>query len=126
MKKAFVVSLVLSAGLLLCACGNDSNQTLMEKYSLAESGSWTDGSYTETASGKKGDFTVTVTIEDGKLTAVSVGENSETPGKGDKAIESIPDAIVDAQSPDVDAVAGATVTSDAIKEAVAKCLEQAS
>ena len=78
----------------------------------------TDGTYTGAANGMGGAVNVTVTVEGGKITSVEVGDNQETPGISDPAIEQIPAAIVEAQSTDVDGVAGATVTSDAIKAAV--------
>lgn len=48
--------------------------------------------------------------------------HNETPGISDAAIETIPAAIVEAQSTDVDAVATATFTSNGIKEAVDNAL----
>ena len=45
--------------------------------------------------------------------------------KGGVAIAQLPDKIVEAQSYEVDAVSGATITSEGIKSAVAKSLEQA-
>ncbi len=77
-----------------------------------------DGTYTGAANGMGGAVNVTVTVEGGKITSVEVGEHQETAGISDPAIEQIPAAIVEAQSTDVDGVAGATVTSDAIKAAV--------
>ena len=69
---------------------------------------------------------MTVTVEGGKITAVEVGENSETQGIGSKAIEQLPDAIVAANGTDgVDAIAGATVTSKAIFSAVNDALANA-
>ena len=77
-----------------------------------------DGTYTGAANGMGGAVNVTVTVEGGKITSVEVGEHQETAGISDPAIEQVPAAIVEAQSTDVDGVAGATVTSDAIKAAV--------
>ena len=55
---------------------------------------------------------------------MQVLSHSETLGISDPAIEQIPAAIVEAQSTDVDGVAGATVTSDAIKNAVKDALSK--
>ena len=71
-----------------------------------------------------GDLHVKVTMKDGKIAKVEVLENKETPGIGTKAIEAIPDAIVKANSVEVDNVSTATITSKAIKEAVADALSQ--
>lgn len=60
-----------------------------------------------------------------KIISVEVTGEAETVGIGTVAIEEIPSAIVEAQSLEVDGVSGATVTSDAIKEAVRQALESA-
>ena len=85
-----------------------------------------DGEYKASAKGMGGDVPVTVTIKDGKIAKVEVGENSETDGIGSKAIEQLPDAIVKASGTEgVDAVSGASVTSKAIFDAVNDCMDQA-
>ncbi len=92
----------------------------------AADASYTDGSYTAEGKGIGGEVPVTVTIKNGKISEVTVGDNSETQGIGSKAIEQLPDAIVEANGTEgVDAVSGATVTSKAIFTAVEDCLEQA-
>ena len=123
MKKS---RLVLAAALCLALAGCGSGSTESASYDIAEAGTWTDGIYTQTAEGKNGNFDVTVTIEDGSIASVEIGDNEETADKGGVAIEELPDEIVEAQSYDVDAVSGATVTSEAIEDAVARCLEEAS
>ncbi len=86
-----------------------------------------DGEYTATGKGIGGDVPVTVTVKDGKISDVTVGDNSETQGIGSKAIEQLPEAIVAAGGTEgVDAVSGATITSKAIFSAVDECLAQAS
>ena len=87
---------------------------------------YTDGEYTASGKGIGGEVPVTVTIKNGKISEVTVGDNSETQGIGSKAIEQLPDAIVKANGTEgVDAVSGATVTSKAIFTAVDEALEQA-
>ncbi len=81
-----------------------------------------DGTYTGSATGMGGAVRVSVTVKDGAITAVEVLEHKETPGISDPALEKLPAAIVSAQSTDLDVVAGATLTSKAILEAVAKAL----
>lgn len=49
-----------------------------------------DGTYTGAANGMGGAVNVTVTVEGGKITSVEVGDNQETPGISDPAIEQIP------------------------------------
>ena len=125
MKKTNSIIAVLGCLLFLGGCGtSDTDQ--IKAYTIAEAGTWIDGTYMETAKGKNGKFEVTVVIEDGNIAGISVGDNEETPEKGGVAIAQLPEEIVAAQSYDVDAVTGATVTSDGIKDAVARCLEKAS
>ncbi len=78
--------------------------------------------YNTTGTGKNGDVHVSVTIEAGKIVSVVVGSHQETPGICEPAIEKLPAQIIAAQSVNVDAVTGATMTSDAIKSAVEKAL----
>ena len=97
-----------------------------EEAAPAEAGALTDGTYTAEGKGIGGKVPVTVTIKNGKISEVTVGDNSETQGIGSKAIEQLPSAIVAANATEgVDATSGATVTSKAIFTAVEDCLEQA-
>ena len=82
------------------------------------------GTYTAKAPGIHGDVTVTVTFTKDKITDVKV-THSETPGIGSKAAELLPGRIVERQSPQVDGVTGATITSTAIRTAVADTVKQA-
>ena len=84
-----------------------------------------DGTYTGEGKGIGGTFEVTVTVKDGKITAVEVGDNSETQGIGSNAIDQLPAKIVEANGLEgVDAVSGASVTSKAIFTAVTDALNQ--
>ena len=84
-----------------------------------------DGTYTATVDGQSGPMTVVTTIEGGKIAAVEVTENNETPTIAAAALESIPAKIVETNSVDVDGVSGASLTSGRIMKAVAECLTQA-
>ena len=87
---------------------------------------YTDGTYEgRSDKGMSPGLKVSVTVEGGKITSVEVIEHSETDGISDPAIEGIPAAIVEAGSPNVDVVSGATYTSEAIIEAVQLALEGA-
>ncbi|MBM7000676.1 FAD-binding protein [bacterium] len=72
-----------------------------------------------------GVVTVRVTMDGERIEDVEVLGGSETPRIGELAIERIPQAIVDAQSTEVDVVAGATRTSDGIIAAVNKAVAEA-
>ena len=78
-----------------------------------------------TAKGFGGDVTVTLTLADGKITGCTAEGKDETEGVGSTAIDQLPGAIAESGSIAVDGVAGATVTSNAIKEAAAAALTAA-
>ena len=119
-KKLTVIFICVFA-IVLNACGKTETN-----YNISASGSWKDGTYTETAKGKKGDFDVTVIISDGKISDIQIGDNEETPDLGGKAIAELPAEMIKGQTYEADAISGATITSNGMKDAVARCLEQAS
>ena len=84
-----------------------------------------DGTYTASAEGKDGPVVVETTFEGGKIVSVVVTEQNETPEIAGLPLEQIPPAIVEANAYNVDSVTGATVTSEAIKAAVADAIAQA-
>lgn len=100
----------------LCACSSSSNEETSSTTST--SGSFTDGEYTGSANGNNGPIEVKVVVENGYITLIDVLDHSETAGISDPAFEQIPQAIIDAQSFDVDTVSSATKSSNGIIEAV--------
>ncbi len=81
--------------------------------------------YTGLGKGKNGDGAIEVAVtldENGVITNVEVTKNGDDAGISDPAVEKIPAAIVAANSLDVDAVAGATLTGDGIIAAVEAAL----
>ena len=68
--------------------------------------------------GMGGELKVTITVEEGKITAIEATSHNETAGISDPAFAQIPQAIIDNQSLAVDAVAGATMTSNGLLAAV--------
>lgn len=76
-----------------------------------------DGTFEGTANGKNGPVTVAVTIKAGKIANVKVVKSGESAMIGDAAIARIPAEIVARQSLGVNNVAGASLTSMAIKAA---------
>ena len=113
MKKillAVAMVVVVAAGLLVYSNGK-----------TASNGTTSVG----TAKGFGGDVTVTLTLADGKITGCTAEGKDETEGVGSTAIDQLPGAIAESGSIAVDGVAGATVTSNAIKEAAAAALTAA-
>jgi len=74
--------------------------------------------YEGVGTGFGGEIKVSVTVEDGKLTAVEVLSHGETAGISDAAFAKIPAAIVENQSVAVDTVAGCTFSSKGLIEAI--------
>ncbi len=91
----------------------------------SSTGSGVSGEFTGTAKGLGGDVTVTLTLKDSVITDVKAEGKDETEGIGSKAIEQLPGEMVDGNTINVEGVSGATVTSDAIKEAAKAALESA-
>ena len=83
------------------------------------------GDFIGTAKGMGGDVTVTLTLEDGKITGCTAEGKDETEGVGSQAIAKMPGEIAENGSIAVDGVSGATITSTAIKEAAAAALTAA-
>lgn len=71
------------------------------------------------------ELAVKVKMEGGKIAAIDIVQQQETAGVGSKALDALPAAMIEAQSTDVDVVAGATVSSNALKEAVQNAIDQA-
>lgn len=107
MKKNKFLSVLLSASMLLTACagGGDSAQ----------------GS----AKGNNGDIEATVNFKGDKIDSIDLVHN-ETEGLGDQAAVTIVDKIIQGQTVDVDAVSGATNTSEAVIAAVTSAIESSS
>ena len=59
-----------------------------------------------------------------KIAAIDIVQQQETAGVGSLALDALPARIIEAQSTEVDAVAGATVSSTALKDAVNNALAQ--
>lgn len=123
MKKhlILILILVLVAG-TMAACGGG-------KVDGGDNGDvtsgYTDGVYEGEGEGFGGTITVSVEVVDGKIASVDIVDHGETDGVSDPAIEEIPAAIVAGNSTDVDAVSGATYSSEGIMEAVENALEAA-
>ncbi len=89
-------------------------------------GNYTAGTYEAVATGRNGEVPVTVEFSDTEIVSITIGENAETQEIGSAAIDLLPERIIEAQSTDIDALTGATLTSMAIFLAVDDCIDQAS
>ena len=81
--------------------------------------------FTAEANGFGGPVTVTLTVEDGVITKATVVGDNETPNVGSRAIAILPGELVRKGTPDVDAVAGCTMSSNAVIQAAKEAYAQA-
>ena len=89
------------------------------------SGTYKDGEYFGKASAYNGNVEVKVTISGGKMTAIDIVKTKDDEDYFFDAQKKVIPEILEKQSTDVDAVAGATTSSEGIAHAVQKALEQA-
>ena len=87
-------------------------------------GALADGVYTAAADSFGGELELAVTVEDGKMVAIEILTHNDTELVAAGAFAKLIPAIIEAQSPDVDGVSGATYTSDAVKNAVRQILAE--
>ena len=111
---ALAMAAVVGVSLLGYGCGSKP----------ASTAGGVSGEFTGTAKGM-GDVTVTLTLTDGKITGCTAEGVDETQGIGTLALDQLPGQIAETGSIAVDGVTGATITSDAIKEAAAAALTAA-
>lgn|SRR5690554_3375913 len=115
MKKivAIAMTVLLSFG-VMAACG------------ASEEAGLNDGSYTAEAEGHNGAIKLTVTVADGVISDVTVDEHAETDGIYDNAETAVIESVKGETTADgADVASGATVSSEALIEAINKALEQA-
>lgn len=135
MKKKILLSTVCAmTAVSVTACSNSSSTSATtaaadaskapESTQAAET-LYTAGSYSASEQGFGGPVTVTLTVDDSKITDVKIEGGDETPNVGGAAFETLQKSVLDAQSGEIDAVSGATITSDAVKKAVADAISQA-
>ena len=84
---------------------------------------YTPGTYTAAIAGQNGPVKVEVTTSADKILSVKIVDQKETEGIGSKAVAALPAEIVKAQSADVQGIAGASVSSAAIKKAAPLALK---
>lgn len=118
--KSFSAAIALTMVLALAACGGTT--TSSTSGSTAE-GPYKAGTYTAKATGMH-DMTFRVTVDANKIVSIDV-EHTETEGIGVPVVESMKKQIVELQGLGIDAVSGATMTSDAMIAGVADCMTQA-
>lgn len=140
MRKCTAILLSAALCLNLAACGGTQKPAENPNSEVENTAALQAGTYTAKATGMNGDVEVEVKLTDSAIESVTVTNHQETTGIGAPLLDSkgnvlltggeapvtlIPREIVENQSIKVDNVAGATITSGAVKSAVKDCLEQA-
>lgn len=100
------------------------NAEVLRMLNEAPAGKYKNGEYEGGARGFRSDINVKVTVENGAITAVEVVSADDDPAFFDRA-KGVIDSIISAQSTEVDAVSGATFSSNGIINAVVEALKTA-
>lgn len=127
-RRTFIAGAAASAGLAAGTLALGSLERRPATPALANepaAPSYTPGTYTASARGNGGMVTVTVEVDEASVLSVAAEGPDETKGIGTRALEELPEAIVAANSAEVDTIAGATVTSEAVKLACSAALREA-
>lgn len=115
MKKllTLVTSLVMMVSLASCTSNSSSKDAIYKA-----------GTYEASAQGM-GEVTVKVTVDDTSIKSIEADVSNETESIGQAVKDDIVNQIIEKQSTEIDGVTGATITTDAIKNAVNDALKQA-
>ena len=116
---AAAMSGVTASALAACNAGSSSSTAASTGEAI-----YTPGTYTGTATGI-GEVKVTMTFSETAITEVVIDASNETESIGGVAAPTLKDALMAAQSTEIDNISGATVTTNAVKKAAASCIEQA-
>lgn len=133
-KKIFAILLTLTlAAFSLYGCGQpkqiqdqpQSDSAVQSQVARSQSDKFTAGTYEATEKGFGGDILAKVTVTTDEITVIEITANDETPGIGESAANQIGESVVATQSLLVDAITGATVSSNATIAAITAALEKA-
>ncbi len=116
---AAAMSGVTASALAACNAGSSSSTAASAGEAI-----YTPGTYTGTATGI-GELKVTMTFSETAITDVVIDASNETESIGGVAAPTLKDALMAAQSTEIDNISGATITTNAVKKAAASCIEQA-
>ena len=116
---AAAMSGVTASALAACNPGSSSSTAASTGEAI-----YTPGTYTGTATGI-GEVKVTMTFSETAITDVVIDASNETESIGGVAAPTLKDALMAAQSTEIDNISGATITTNAVKKAAASCIEQA-
>jgi fumarate reductase flavoprotein subunit len=111
-KKRFIVIAALAAAFFACA-------------TLNRLASYEPGRYEGRGQGYGGTIRVLVETDASSIIDIEIADHNEDPLIGGEALSELKEAVLEADSTDIDAVTGATETSEGFLDAVNNALEQA-
>lgn len=118
---AAAMSGVTASALAACNTGSSSSTAASTGEAI-----YTPGTYTGTGTATGiGEVKVTMTFSETAITDVVIDASNETESIGGVAAPTLKDALMAAQSTEIDNISGATITTNAVKKAAASCIEQA-
>lgn len=129
----FLVLAMMMTAALFTGCGqtteNQESDTTAkeatEDTAQAANAEFTPGTYKAEAEGKDGTITVEVTFSETEITDIQILSQSETDGIGTSALDSIKEQVLGGQTLAVDAISGATMTSNGLLAAIEDTVSQA-
>ncbi len=111
--KKIISLLIIFAVFAIMACHNGTKESLVS------------GTFEGSAESLLGELSVRVIIEKNKIEHIYILEYSDTPGYSDAVFDYLPAKIIAKNSTEVDVIAGATITSEALLKAVEDALKKA-
>lgn len=114
MKKILMLILLTTVVFFAVAKSNSNEKISYKK-----------GTYSASAKGFGGVFTLDVTFDNTKILNIKVKDSKETPSIGGKAFETLINAVLKSQNLEVDGVSGATKTSKGFFKAMEKAITEA-
>ena len=126
-KKMSALFLAIALVFSLAACSNgtaDGSAQPSGSQTVTE-GKFTPGTYEGEGQGMESTIKVAVTLSADRIEKIEVLESDETPAIGETALESLPQAVVDAQSTKIDSISVAPITSQGFFDAVNAALTAA-
>ena len=121
---ATAMSGVTAGALAACESASSAVSGAASAGSVASGATYIPGTYSSTATGM-GEIVVTMTFDETRITDVVLDLSHETPDIGQAAADQLREALMSAQSAQIDSVSGATITSQAVSKAADKCIQQA-
>lgn len=125
-RRGLVAGAATCAGAAALACGA-ARRAVATEASTPEAVpiAYKEGTYTGSGTGRGGRLTCKVTFTADTIESVEVVQQAETPSIFARAASYVPSCIVDGQTLNVEAVSGATLSTNAILDAVVDCVAQA-